>query len=228
MSNIEKLSKIIAAGISKNISMDSDKEEVIAYGAFIFMQTIISILMVVVFGIVFNVLLEALIISFASATLRKFSGGAHATSPVSCAIIGMIVFGLLAILVKHCIINLDFLFIAIVMILCFVFTYYIMYKYSPVGTENKPLNNENKRKRLKEKSIKLIVYLFIANISLIILYVQTRQILLLNIAICITVGIVWQSVTLVSLGHNIIYMMDKIIRCTTKIIRRTNHEKNGS
>lgn len=222
MSGIEKFSKIIAAGISKNISMDSDKEEVIAYGAFILMQTIISILMVVVFGVVFNVLLEALIISFAAAGLRKFSGGAHATSPVSCAIIGMIVFGMLALLVKHFIINLDFLYIAIGMVICFAFAYYIMYKYSPVGTVTKPLKNENKRKRLREKSIKLIIYLFIANISLIILYVQTRQIILLNIAICISVGIVWQSITLVSLGHEIIYMMDKIIRGTNKIIRRTN------
>lgn len=222
MSNVEKLSKIIAAGIKKNIAMDSDKEEVIAYGAFIFMQTMIAILMVIIFGIIFNVLLEALIISFTAASLRKFSGGAHATSPFSCAIIGMIVFGLLALLVKHYIINLDFLFIEIFIILSFVFTYYIMYKYSPVGTENKPLKNENKRKRLKEKSIKLIRYLFLADIALIILYVQTRQILLLNIVICIAVGIVWQSVTLVSLGHKIIYIMDKTIRGATRLIRRTN------
>lgn len=223
MSKLERFSEVIASEISKRISMDQDKQEVLAYGAFIFIQTFLSIGLVVIFGIIFDVLFEALIISFAAASLRKFSGGAHATSPISCAIIGMIIFGVLAIWVKKYIISLNFLYLTLSMIVTFIFAYYIMYKYSPVGTVTKPLKNENTRKRLKAKSIKLIHYLFIANIFLVIAYLQTKQIELFTIAICISTGVLWQSITLVSLGHKIIDVMDKIIRGANNLIRRTNH-----
>jgi len=105
---------------------------------------------------VFNVLLEILIISTSSSLLRKYSGGAHATHPIHCALISLIVFGTLALLEKNLIVNIDFKYIIVLIIIAFTFTYYIMKKFSPVGTSTKPLKNENIRKRLKRKSINFV------------------------------------------------------------------------
>ena len=221
MINVENLSEAIALKISSNLSTVHDKE-VLAYGAFILIQTVLSIITIALFGIIFDVFIEALTISFAASILRKFSGGAHATSAINCAFIGMIVFGTLAIFVKHLLIKVDIIYLVIITIISFLLVFYIMYKYSPVGTATKPLINENIRKRLKKKSIKFTLSLFIANITLLFLYLHLKQNILLNFTICITVGAVWQSITLVSLGHKIIDLLDKVLGGTKKFIRRTN------
>lgn len=221
MSRIEIFSKIIASKISKNLPIDNDHEEVIAYGAFALIQTLVSILAVAVFGIIFDVLLESLIISFSAATLRKFSGGAHAAAPMSCALIGMIIFGGQAFLVKHFIVSLNFTYLLLIMIAAFVFVFYIMLKYSPVGSVNKPLKKEATRIRLKRQSIKYVIFLLLVNVVLTAIYIKTKNIHLISAASCITIGIVWQSFTLVSLGHLIIETLDKTLRGTI-LIRRTN------
>lgn len=222
MSRIEKLSKIIATKISNNLSIDNDHEEVIAYGAFALLQTMVSIFAVVVFGVIFDVLLEALVISFSAATLRKFSGGAHATAPMSCALIGMIVFGGLALLVKNFIIKIDFIYLAVIMTSAFVLVFYIMFKYSPVGSVNKPLKKEATRIRLKKQSLKYVLCLLILIILLILVYLKIKNIYLLSVAVCITTGFVWQSITLVSLGRLIIEKLDKALGGTKILMRRTN------
>lgn len=221
MSRIEMFSKFIASNISKNLSVDNEQEEVIAYGAFALIQTMISILSVAVFGIIFDVLLESLLISFSAATLRKFSGGAHATAPMSCALIGMFVFGVQALFVKHFIINFSLTHLLLIMIAAFTFVFYIMFKYSPVGSANKPLKKEAVRRRLKRQSISYVIFLLLVNVVLTAIYIKTKNICFVSAASCITAGIVWQSVTLVSLGHLIIETLDKALRGTISA-RRTN------
>lgn len=221
MSNIERLSEVIAVKILKLLSTDDkDKQEVLAYGAFVLIQTIISIILIAIFGVVFNVMLEALIISLVASILRKSSGGAHASSPINCALISVIIFGGLALIVKNYIMNMVLLYLAIVMIIAFIFTLCIMYKYSPVETANKPLRNENTRKRLKKISIKNVIVLLVINIILMFIYLQTEQAILIAIAICIVVGAVWQSLTMISLGHKIINRLDRVLRGISNLVRR--------
>lgn len=222
MSRIEKISKAIASIISKNLSIDSDHEEVIAYGAFALFQTTLSILAVAIFGVVFKVLIEVLIISFSAASLRKFSGGVHANTPLSCALLGMLIFGVLALLVKNIFIYFEFKYIILLVILAYVYVFYIMAKYSPVGSVNKPLKKEATRNRLKRQSVKCVTYLLFISIVLIALYMKTENIYLISIVVCITTGIVWQSITLVSLGHLIIENLDKALGGTKIIKRRTS------
>jgi len=222
MSRIESISKIIASRISKNLPMDEEHEEIIAYGAFALLQAMVSILVVAVFGIIFDVLAEALIVAFSAASLRKFSGGAHATEPMSCALIGMIVFGGLALLVKNFIAGLNLTYLLVIMTAAFVFVFYIMLKYSPVGSVNKPLKKEAIRSRLKRQSIKYVIFLLLVNVALTAIYIKTKNIHLISAASYITAGIVWQSVTLVSLGHLIIEKLDKILGGTNIFRRREN------
>lgn len=222
MLNAEKLSEMIAVKISTQLSLDNDKEEVLAYGAFALVQTIISIIMLAIFGIIFNVLSETLIISFTSSFLRKSSGGAHASSSLNCALISVIIFGGLALLVKHYAINLVLIYLLVVVFLAFLFDLYIMYKFSPVGTSTKPLKNEHTRKRLKRLSVKIVLSLCVLSIFFMIIYLQTIKIQFLNIAVCISVGATWQSITMVSLGHEIIDVLDKLLRGANLLIRRKN------
>lgn len=220
MSKIERLSKSIASTISKNLSIDEDHEEVIAYGAYALIQTGISILAVIIFGIIFNVLTEALVISVSSATLRKFSGGVHAKEPMSCVLIGMVIFGGLAILVRHVIIKLDLLLIISFMIIASMIVLHIIIKNSPVGSVNKPLKNEVTRSRLRKKSLNCVFIFMILIIMLMGLFLITKNLYFLTLALSIITGILWQSITLVFLGHYIINILDKMVLGSTKILKR--------
>lgn len=219
MSVVEKFSNTIASKLSSKLNMDKDKEEILAYGAFALVQTLISMVMVTIFGITFDVLTEALIISFTASFLRKSSGGAHATSPMNCAVISVIIFGGLAILVKHYIVNRNFLYLLLGEIIAYTFAYYVMYKYSPVESENKPIRSDKTRNRLKRMSIKLVHSLLTIDVILIMLYFQVAHNQFLIASICISLGVTWQCITMVSLGQKIIDKLDKVLGDTSKIIR---------
>ncbi|SHK26016.1 accessory gene regulator ArgB-like protein [Tepidibacter formicigenes] len=203
---IEKISRYIGSNISSILNLDNDKKEVIVYGAFIFIQTIWSIFLIILFGLIFNVLLESIIISFSAAFLRKYSGGAHATSPNRCAFIGVIIFNGFAVIISK--ITINPIFALIYGILSFLFTYYIIYKYAPVDTPSKPIKKEETKKRLKKKSIVILHILVLASMILAVLYLNLEDKKILNNIICICIGITWQSVTLTNLGHILTSKLD--------------------
>ena len=90
MLSVEQLCKRLSSFISKELDLDKDKEAVVNYGIFSLIQIFMSIGLVVVFGLIFGVLIEALIASFTGSILRKSSGGVHADSPGKCTAIGTV------------------------------------------------------------------------------------------------------------------------------------------
>ena len=91
MIDIGELSNKIATKIVVETDGDEERKSVIEYGIFAMIQTGIAIICTVIFGLLFNVLVEALIVSFSISILRKCSGGVHATSPTRCTVIGTII-----------------------------------------------------------------------------------------------------------------------------------------
>ena len=89
--NIGELSNKIATKIVVETDGDEERKSVIEYGIFAMIQTGIAIICTVIFGLLFNVLVEALIVSFSISILRKCSGGVHATSPTRCTVIGTLI-----------------------------------------------------------------------------------------------------------------------------------------
>src|SRR5690242_19961453 len=96
---LEKLSNDLALKMSYYLKLNKDQEEIIAYGAFNLIQTAWCILLVLLFGAVFSVTIKAFSISFIISILRKYSGGAHSSSPNRCALIGAIISVGLALLI---------------------------------------------------------------------------------------------------------------------------------
>ena len=142
---MEKYSKAVAAKLALELGYDDDKRDVMAYGAFALIQMFISVALVMIFGLMFHIAIEALIISFAASILRKYSGGVHASSPNTCTFLGIVVcvgFGLLIKLALAPAINVkEFLAAGI---LVFIWSCYTINKLAPVDTPNKPIKTEAK------------------------------------------------------------------------------------
>lgn len=209
---MEKLSNNIANKIALELSLDNDNKEVIAYGTFALMQMLISIIFVFIFGLLFHVAIEALIISFTAAILRKYSGGVHASSPWSCTFIGTIVCVGQAMLISLLISFMSNLELVVILgVIIFIWSYYIMYKLAPVDSIAKPIVKEEKKNRMKKGSIILLsVYLGIS-VFLILLYVSGGERKFIFYAIGLYSGIVWQAFTLTTPGHLLVGKVDTFL-----------------
>lgn len=204
----EKLSNNIASNIAKALDMDKNKQEIIAYGAYILLDTLLSIGMVMFFGAIFGVFFQALVISFASALFRKTSGGAHATTPVRCASIGAMVSVGFALIIENSKIWFNTPLIIAYLIITFVISYFIVLKLAPKDSPNKPIVKEAKIKELKAKSVRtLCIYAIICLAILAYDYYIGTTVLLPYIAMICT-GYMWQAFTLTSLGHTTINKME--------------------
>ncbi|KOR25707.1 accessory gene regulator B family protein [Clostridium sp. L74] len=201
---IEEISNKIGSEISSNLNLDKDTEEIIAYGAFAVLQILWSFLCVVILGVILNVLIEAIIISLAIAIFRKYSGGIHANSPNKCAIFGAIVCVVMALIVKN--INIRFsLMTILIFILVYIYSYYTIYKFVPVDTKSKPIDNVDEKLRLKKCSFLVISMLLLIEILLVLLYLKYNNIALIYYGRCIMMGIIWQNFTLAPIAKRIFY-----------------------
>lgn len=212
MFQIERASNNIVDKITKQLDLDNEKKEILAYGAFALLQTILSIFVIIVLGIMLNILLEALIISFAISILRKYSGGTHASSPSGCIIIGTIVTiaeALIIVCFLSQIINLNL--ILIIGLFTLMLAFFCIYKFAPVDNPAKPIKSQTKKNKMKRKSfIVLIIYslIVIMNIFLFCFSGSSR----FNVySLCIYGGVLWQIFTLTKTGYLILNKVDMLL-----------------
>lgn len=209
---MEKYSKAVAAKLAEDLGYDDEKREVMAYGAFALFQMIISVGLVLAFGIIFHVAAEALIISFTASILRKYSGGVHASSPNICTFLGVAVcigFGMLIIHVPAPASGIAVYAAAVV--LAFAWAGFTLYRLAPVDTPNKPIRSEAKRKRMRKGSFTLLaVYLVLAAAAL-CMHILFKLDNFFAYSMCITFGVLWQVFTLTGSGHLVIEKLDQFL-----------------
>ena len=218
---MENLTKNIAEKISCELGLDNDQKEVIAYGSFAILQTLLSIALTVIFGYAFGVLEETLIVSFTIYILRKYSGGVHASSPGICAAVSTVIAVGQAILIGYIVTPLINLKLVIFLgLLSFSWSFYIIYKLSPVDSAAKPIKTQKKKGKMKKASILILCVYVVIVILISIMYLYNHEIRFLTFSLCIYGGSVWQSFTLTRRGHVTIWHIDAFINKLLAFIRR--------
>jgi accessory gene regulator B len=218
---MERLANDIASKIASELMLDKDKKEVIQYGTFNLIQMFFSITLVVFVGWLFHVTIEALIISFTTAILRKYSGGIHASSPGICNFIGIITCVLPGVLLRFFIGSSGTLNLVIISgVIAFVWSYYKLYKLAPVDNAKKPIKRAEKKKRMKKGSIAVLSVYLIIVILCIILYISIGDRKFLVYSTCIYLGALWQTFTLTNLGYLVLDKVDNFLSEILGMIRR--------
>lgn len=209
MFSIESTCSKVSKYISTELNLDKEKESVINYGIFAFVQTFLSILAVFILGIVFNLVVEAMIISFTISILRKYSGGIHSESPNKCIFIGAATSVTLAFLCK--IISNNIGLVILLECISFILSYRVVYRLAPVDSDSKPIKREEKRTKLKKKSLKVVsIYLVLVIIN-IACYFRFDSSKFLVYSQCINWGLLWQVFSLTKGGHVLLGRLDKMI-----------------
>lgn len=199
MLSVEKLCKRLSGFISKELDLDKDKEAVVNYGIFSLIQIFMSIGLIVVFGLIFGVPIEALIASFTGSILRKSSGGVHADSPGKCTAIGTVMCIGIGLISKK--IDISISLMILIEICIFIWSYIIIFKYAPIDSLAKPIKKEEKRMKLKKASIVILnIYLIIITLNTILFHLSGEEKYIVY-SLCMCLSIVWQVFSLTKSAH---------------------------
>lgn len=204
---VEKVTARIVDNLEVELNLDKDRKAVIYYGTFALVQMILSILLVLVLGFLIGVPTYAITLSIVTSTLRKYSGGAHAESSRNCIVLGTIICLLQAMLIEWFVPHMQENIIAVIGIIIFIVSFYLIYKIAPVDNIKKLIKKEEKKKKMKKRSL----------IVLCIYYVITLVLLSGNNSVffpyvgCVYMGIIWQVFTITKLGHLALGKLDTLL-----------------
>ena len=212
MSLVEQASNRIAVKIASILNVNDDEKDIICYGAFCTLQTILSFFWIVLFGIIFHVLPQSLLVVCTIAALRKYSGGQHATAPSRCMIITTFISTSFGLVIKNIFVNFNIALIVSIGVLCFIISFCLVFKFAPADTGSKPISDKNMIYRLKKNSILIVCGLVIIDILLMTFYFKYYNTMLLNLAVCIYMGVIWQSFTLTPIGYKTLYGVDLLMK----------------
>lgn len=209
---IEKIASLISENVSRELGYDEEKKAVVQYGTYALIQTLISIFTVFIVGLILGVALEALVFLFTVSILRKYSGGAHSDSSNICTMLGIIMSSLAGLLVNLKLLNnININWIIGFIVVIFGMAYYIILKYAPVDTPNKRIKTDKKRKRMLNESLKILtIYLFIVLCGAIVYYNFNLGIAK-SIIMSLLFGVIWQCITLTSMGELLLNSLDSFI-----------------
>lgn len=212
----EKLAISLGKKAKMLLNVDSNKEQIIVYGAINLLQIIFSVLWIIVTGLILGVFYEALIFSTTASILRKYSGGVHASSPNRCIIIGTTISCAVGLIVDKFSYNIS-LTNTIVMGIFFITTsFIILILRAPVDSIKKPITDLNMKKRFKKNSIIILIVFSIFITVLFVLYETTSKPYYLKIIHSIILSILYQSITLTKIGIIIFKKFDFTLKSITE------------
>ncbi len=176
---LEKLSNYIVCDmLYKNETISCDKKEVMIFGVTRILEDVPKYIAILGICIYLDLLKQLAIVLIVTALYKTFIGGAHARTNLVCFIFSLAMF-LLPILIPQYI-SFSYIQNFILYSLVFLSSLYIIIKVAPGDTEEVPILNKKRRKKLKMKALISFIALYFSAIFIINnLYVT--QIILLTI-----------------------------------------------
>lgn len=209
---IERLADSFSRTISQYLNYDEEQKEVIAYGIFVFLHSIWSLVILFAIGYFLGILLPLFFLVMSASILRKFSGGAHCSSANRCTVAGILIYIPLGFLTDaFCRFRkpwVSFLYLFV----CLVVITILLFRYCPVDSANKPIKKAEKRKQLRRNSFYFLAFCWLAATILYIIGMAVSNQSLKMIGISITTGLLWQSFTLSPLGHRFMAFVDRVLK----------------
>lgn len=207
---IEVLANRIADGIAGQLSLDTERRSVIAYGMIGLLQITALFIIITLIGLVTDSLYESLIVLFSVGFIRKSTGGAHSKTMSGCNTITVFSIAALALSSRYLLNAPINIFVnSSITLLVFGISYAIFYLRVPVDSPNKPIVNPEKIKRLRKESFIKLFLFFALTIGAILLAESNVQ--FFSIASSLRVAIIWQSMTLTEIGASLLVRLDSFV-----------------
>lgn len=155
---IAQLSCRVATRMLERGVISGEDRETYEYGVYVILTSLLHVVSVIFIGAVFHMVLESIAYYACFAVLRKFAGGYHAGSPIRCYILSCIVISAVLLLARYAsgfVILPAFLSILL-------FSGIVIFYFSPIEDDNKPLDESERRNYKKRARIILLVEIMIS------------------------------------------------------------------
>jgi len=212
MSLTEKMAVKIGNNAKLFLNVDDDGEQIIVYGAINLIQIIFAVLWVIIAGLFFGVVYEALIFSITVSILRKYSGGAHASSSGRCIIIGTILAVAAGLFIDKIFYKFNMTTVILISIAFMAFAFIVVVKNAPVDSIKKPINNIEIKKQFKKKSIIVISIFSLIIIILCVLSKTYSELYYIKLIESVNLGVLWQASTLTKNGIRFLNKVDFVLK----------------
>ncbi len=196
----------VAAFLARETGRDAD---VLLFGLRLFWTSFSGYATLIAVGALLGILPHALIAGVTAAVLRVFSGGAHASSPGRCNLIGVTVFVALGLVVKFhgtlAALALKFLFPGLALI-----GLAIAYKYVPADTPGKPITSRVQKRYLRAVTFSLLLLWGVGGLLWVL--GPLAGIFSPEVVLSMSLGLAWQLFTLTPLGYRVVEGVDSLLK----------------
>ncbi len=203
-----KLVYILTNYISAELDLDDVTKDKVRFGIEVILSSMITLFLTLIIAVFIGIVIPVSIILFIGALLKVFTGGIHFRTISECSIFTAITVNGLGLLVKS---GHSFIYshLHIFLIVTFLFIMLSLIFWSPAESENRPINSDIKKKRLKYISILLVIlaYIFI----MLNTYILEYKLTLINSSLIF--GILLNAITINPLIERLLFIYYKKRRC---------------
>jgi accessory gene regulator B len=155
---IQKWSYGCAKKLALILNENHQKKSVYYYGFQIVIGAIVKGIMLVGISLVLGVLLPTLIITVTFASLRMLAGGYHMDTYGKCIFVSLGLFIVSSLVANYTYANWQGVHIILLILVTFILGLYVLIRYAPKDTPNKPITSPDEIRKFKRLSI---MYLFV-------------------------------------------------------------------
>lgn len=184
---ISVLATQITSCLEKRGYLINDDFDVVSYGLFSFFSKLFYLIISVVFGFLFQRIIESILFYFSFLFIKKYAGGYHAATERKCLILSSFSVILSVLIINLCV---SLSLMAKTIMMTSVVSGVIIVFFAPVSSEEKPLSAEEIKTYRKYSVIRLIIMFLI----IFLLYLCSMQ----TLCISINMGIVLESILLIA------------------------------
>ncbi len=185
-------SKRITRWLIKNNAIAAEDDELYEYAVYSLLITISPVVMVLCFGVIMDMVLPGIVLLFPFMSIRKFSGGYHAKTPIVCFFSSCALVITLLLIAGHADNG-----IAIQILLCI--SCVLLAALSPIDSANRRLSDAEVP---KYKRITIYMCVFYAAVYILLTVCSKQQ-----YAVCIALGIVLTAGLMIPCGISKLYEM---------------------
>lgn len=196
------------------LGYDAEKEAVVAYGMIAIVQVLITLLLVIVFGLLVGAVVEALIICLSVSMLRRYSGGAHAFSADFCTVLTVVYCTLASLLARWAALAYQPVAMMVAIITVYGSGFALLLRYAPVDSPNKPIRSQAKIRRMRRNS--LILTAFYLALQLLCYFLSPSAQVFQSYGISLLLGVSWQVFTCTPLGAILLQKLNDLPKCLRK------------
>ncbi len=155
---IQRWSYGCANHLATVMNENHNKRSIYYYGFFIIFGALVKGIIMISIAAILGILVPMLVIVFTFSSLRMIAGGYHMDTFGKCLFVSMTLFVIAALIANYTYQYWTILHIISLIILTFITGLYILIKYAPKDTPNKPITDPIQIQKYKKLSI---IYLFI-------------------------------------------------------------------